>query len=325
MPRSIVYEGWEGMARIGIITAEADENVLALASTLELRGHEALWIDTSHFSPENRFAFRGDRVSYRGEDLEDVRAFFLRSVMSPIPPASVEDGELVLYDDWYQDYMVARERHGFWLSWMIALMRHGKPFVNPPALANLDPLKPLQLVDLKRRGIPTPRTLITNSPEEVRSFLAEVGEVVYKPVLGGAYCRRLDAEALERLEAIASSPVIFQEYVPGDNVRVTALPDRILSACVVAGDEVDFRAGEAFLMGGEPMTEVELPPAVRALCWAAMQACGQLFSGIDLKRTPSGEYVLLECNFRPAWRHVERGTGAPITEGLVDFLLRQGN
>lgn len=309
------------MKRIGIISAEADENVTALAAAIENRGDSVLWIDTSDFLADNWFSFVDDRGTYRGEFLSDLNAVFLRSIVAPLPYFEEIDGRMVPLGDWYQETMVAREKHSFWLSWMLALHRGGLPFVNPPVLANMDPLKPLQLAILKRAGIPVPRTLITSSPDEVRAFAADVGEVVFKPVAGGAYCQRLDAEALERLEAITRCPAVFQEYVPGDNVRVTALPGRILSACLVAGDEVDFRAGDAFLRGEEPMSEVELPEAVQAMCWRAMEACQHLFSGIDLMLTPAGEYVMLECNFRPAWLHIERATGAPISAGLADFML----
>lgn len=308
------------MARVGLITAEADENVVALAEALQQGGHEVLWVDTSGFDAANTFGWHEGACSYRGQGLEDVRAFFLRSIMSAVPAGYLEAGAHVLHADWFEDYQVARDRHGFWLSWLHILAGQGKALVNPPVLATMEALKPLQLSWLRRAGVRLPRTLITNSPAEVRAFHAAVGPVVFKPVLGGAHCQRLDEEAIARLHELVDTPVIFQEYVPGDNVRVTMLEGRVLSACRVAGDEVDFRAGEAFRQGLEPMTELALPPEVQDMCRRAMEACQLVFSGIDLMRTRDGEYVLLECNARPAWRHVERGTGAPITAALAEFL-----
>lgn len=310
------------MTRIGIINAGEDDHATHLARAIAQRGREVCWIDATDFTAESRFSFDGDRALYNDDPLDDVDAFFIRSVMAPFPYVFVADGEYHLYEDWHQDFMTAREKHVFLLSWLMQLGDQGKRLVNRPWLATLNPLKPYQIAVCRRAGIRVPRTLVTNSPQAVRDFKAEVGRVIFKPVVGGAYCQELDDDAMANLDAIARTPVTFQEYIPGDNVRVTALEDRILSACVVSGDEIDFRAGEAFMAGEEPMHEMELPEDARRMVFAAMKAHGLVFTGIDLKVTPAGEFVFLESNHSPAWLHVEAGTGAPITEALVDYLLR---
>lgn len=46
-------------------------------------------------------------------------------------------------------------------------------------------------------------------------------------------------------------------------------------------------------------------------------------SGIDLKRRPSGEYVVLEANSAPVYLDVEQKTGARITDTVIDWLELQ--
>jgi len=45
------------------------------------------------------------------------------------------------------------------------------------------------------------------------------------------------------------------------------------------------------------------------------------YSGIDIRRSPEGEYVFLECNPCPMFMHFETVTGYPISDRLVDLLL----
>jgi glutathione synthase/RimK-type ligase-like ATP-grasp enzyme len=46
-----------------------------------------------------------------------------------------------------------------------------------------------------------------------------------------------------------------------------------------------------------------------------------IFSGIDIRRTPAGEYVFLEGNPSPMFSYFEKVTGYPISDRLVDLLL----
>ena len=48
-----------------------------------------------------------------------------------------------------------------------------------------------------------------------------------------------------------------------------------------------------------------------------------LFTGIDLKETPDGEYYCFEVNPSPGFLFYEQGTGQPISKALAD-LLHQG-
>lgn len=306
--------------RIGLIGQAQEPHCLSVQEALASMGVEGFLIDASTFDETRRFGFREATVTYQGDPLDDVGAFFLRSILSPVPEVYVEGGAYHLYEDWHQSYMLSREKHGFLLAWMLALLDQGKPIINPPHLGTVSLLKPFQMFRLKHQGFPTPRTLVTNDPAEARSFVEQVGKAVCKPVLGGAFCERVTEEVLHRLPLIAGSPVIFQEEVEGPDIRVTAVPGRVLSAVSIESDQVDFRATDAYEVGAEVYTPVTLSREVSELCFRAMEATGLGFSGIDLKRTASGGYVILELNFSPAFLAIERKTGHAISEGLAEYL-----
>lgn len=306
------------LKRIGLVFGEEDRHIVALASELARQGHEPVDIDASASSAAAHFTLRQDAAFHAGRSMEDLSAVFLRSILGAWPDLRLEDGEYRVYGDWYQSMTLASERQALVMGWLMNLQER-VPFVNPLWLASMSPLKPLQLGQLIRAGIRVPRTLISNDRREIAAFRAAVGAAIFKPVTGGRYCERLTDEALREFDW-SRFPAVFQEYVPGDNVRVSALPGAILSACAVSGDEVDFRAAEAFIHGQEAMREIDLPEEAQRMCWKGLEACGLLFSGIDLKGSRETGYVMLECNQRPAWLHVEEATGAPITAGLAAFL-----
>lgn len=304
--------------RIGLVSGEEDRHVRALADELARQGHEAVEIDASGLSADCRFSLRQATPVFNGRPMDELSAVFLRSILGAWPDVQVVDGEYRIFSDWHESFTLASERQAMVMGWLMNL-QETVPFVNPLWLATMAPLKPLQLGQLMRAGISVPRTLVSNDRQEIEAFRAQVGDAIFKPVTGGRYCERLTDEALREIDW-ARFPSVFQEYVPGENVRVSALPGEILSACAVSGEEIDFRAAESFMHGQEAMREIDLPEEARRMCWKGLEACGLLFSGIDLKGTPEDGYVMLECNQRPAWLHVEEATGAPITEGLARFL-----
>lgn len=196
-----------------------------------------------------------------------------------------------------------------------------KRMVNPFGRCLPFEQKPFQLAALQRAGVPLPRTLITNFPDAVRAFRDDVGEVIYKPTAGGAETQVLDDEALKRLPAIASTPIIFQERVRGPDIRVTVVGERVVSAVEIPTTEVDYRKGERYRAGEQEYAAHALPPEAIALCLKVARTCHHQVSGIDLKQVGPERYVVLEANSAPVYLDIELKTGHPITEAIVDLLL----
>jgi glutathione synthase/RimK-type ligase-like ATP-grasp enzyme len=144
-----------------------------------------------------------------------------------------------------------------------------------------------------------------------------VKEIVYKPVSGGAACRKMGSRDWEpaRLKLLHSAPVLFQEYIEGDNVRVYAIGDRIISSGIIRSEELDYRGSE------ESIEKIKLPGAVARICLKAMKLCGMQFTGMDLKIKPDGEFIFIECNPSPMFIGFQAYTGDPIDEYLADYLL----
>src|SRR5262249_42372660 len=152
-----------------------------------------------------------------------------------------------------------RQHHGFVLSWLYALVDRGALLVNPPQQAYVGQLKPYHTLSLLRAGLPMPKTILTSDPIEAARFLLETPQAVYKPVMGGASARLVDRSVLDRLEQVTRHPAIFQEYIAGDNIRVTLTEKKILSAVRIPSDAVDFRDGSGYAEGKTKYESWPLP------------------------------------------------------------------
>ena len=308
--------------RAGIFGTDDDPQVLAVARELRALGAEDVLIRSDALDEGLALSELDGRVLYRGDDLSDLVGYYLRSVPMPSAPAFERDGTLVLYEDWFTSYMQQRERASYFVAWLLALQDRGVRLVNPPQAASVLQYKPFQLHALRKAGASVPRTLISNDPLAVRDF-AKQHDVIFKPLTGGALTRRLAEVSHDELEAVTASPVIFQERIEGDDVRVMLAGDAVVSAVVIRTPEqhLDFRDDPVYAAGDARYDEVTLPPDVVGQCRTAARACGLAFAGLDLKHTRDGRWVFLELNSSPIYLDVERKLGHPISRAVARLTL----
>jgi glutathione synthase/RimK-type ligase-like ATP-grasp enzyme len=264
-----------------------------------------------------------------GLDTRAVPAWYVRSVPLPLPfqPLDEEAGVGATADEVVRSsryaYAAGRERRSFVFSFLAALEYRGAAFFNRPALLVQHFLKLDQLERLRRASVPIPRTLATNDPEAVLEFVRICsGSIVYKPVAGGGFCRRITADDLaeQRLQLLANAPVVFQEEVPGRNVRVYVVGYRVVASYEIVADDLDYRGAERAVFR-TPLGDEEQEAACRAA-----RACDLPFTGIDIRRRPDGSFAVLECNPSPMFSGIERMTGdRPISRAIADLLIRSGH
>ena len=183
--------------------------------------------------------------------------------------------------------------------------------------------KPYQSLIIRQvEPLRIPRTLITSDPAAARAFFEVcAGEVIFKSLSSvRSIVRRMEPRDFERLLFLRECPAQFQEYVPGDNVRVHVVGDEIFATRAQTG-AVDYRYAQqqGFALEMEPTA---LPPQIAEACLRLTHTMGLLFAGIDLKETPDGEYYCFEVNPSPGFIFYERCTGQPISTSLVELLRR---
>jgi glutathione synthase/RimK-type ligase-like ATP-grasp enzyme len=180
--------------------------------------------------------------------------------------------------------------------------------------------KPYQGLLVGRCGLRTPPTLVTNDPDAVLEFLeAHGGEVIYKSLSGvRSIVRRVGPEHLARLPLLQHGPAQFQAFIPGDNVRVHTVGDQLFATRVFS-NVVDYRYARRD--GGDvQMVPFELPSEIAEACRRVARALDVTLAGIDLKRTPEGDYYCFEVNPSPGFLYYEQHTGQPISLALAELL-----
>ncbi|HTJ00445.1 MAG TPA: ATP-grasp domain-containing protein [Dongiaceae bacterium] len=148
---------------------------------------------------------------------------------------------------------------------------------------------------LKEQGLPHPRTFLVESPDQLEQLPLEYPLVV-KPLdrEGGWGVRQLNSQAearahLQQNSPAARLPLLFQEFVPGEDIGLSVLAHR--------GELVQWTVQRALPHGGLEFLE---SAGIRELGEKMVRAAG--YHGVanfDLQRNArDGTVKVLECNPR---------------------------
>ncbi len=322
---------------IGIYTRPSDDHLSRVLTELHKRQFPVVCFDSADFPQSLHLTARFDteQVSWQGDflhqeqhyRLEDFRSVWYRR------PSRTYTFVSGLSDDGYS-YAKAEAQRGF-----EGLLR-SLPclWVSHPDAIQAVGWKPGQLSSAQHVGLRVPRTLITNNMQAALQFFEECQEeVVYKPLSqgvphpkagevwqGAVYTTKITRSALqEHLEAITITATMLQEYIPkAFELRVNVIGSQVFAAEIHSQhserSRVDFRLGYG-----------NLQYAIHTLPSSIEQACRQLvrffrlqFAAIDLLVTPDGQYVFVDLNGNGQWGWIENHTGLPLTETLVNLLIR---
>lgn len=191
--------------------------------------------------------------------------------------------------------------------------------VNPLAAMASNNSKPYQLGLIRAAGFATPDTLLSTDPAAVREFRERHREVIYKSISSvRSIVSRLTDDHMDRLQDIRWCPTQFQEHIPGHDYRVHTVGDEIF-ACEIVSDADDYRYGARRGMEAQ-LRAYALPADCAETCRALARSLGLAVSGIDLRRTPDGDWYCFEVNPSPAFSYYEAATGQPIADSIAALL-----
>lgn len=230
-----------------------------------------------------------------GVDFADIAAVHIRckSVNTPafIPPLLDSASYLELRCRYLREQQYQSATNTF----IDQLARRGKLVINSFTSAYLDHDAKAQLYEkLRAQGFAVPRSLMTNDPDRALNFVTEVGQAIAKPTIGIGSTRRVTEADLGRLGELRACPVLLQEFVVGDTLRVHIVGDTVVLALkVISDDPVDSRTA---MKGVEYF---QLPEGEEQLLVKANRALGLHYAAWDILATPEGRYVYLDCNPGP--------------------------
>ena len=203
-------------------------------------------------------------------------------------------------------------------------------WVNSPKATYIAESKPYQLHIADEVGFAIPRTVITNSIDEIRSrFPAEVAIKSVDSVLlrdGDqsmfTYTSILSSQDIT-MASLRTAPVIAQEVLaPKIDLRVTVVENQVFAVQIlkagrgISGDwRLTDRAHLEYL-------DWNFSPALADQCLSLVTRLGLVFGAIDLAVTPDATYFI-EINPTGEWGWLS-SPRRPISAAIVDCLSHGG-
>ncbi|MFE9066804.1 hypothetical protein [Streptomyces violaceusniger] len=213
------------------------------------------------------------------------------------------------------------------------LMSLAARWMNHPSRASAAEFKPQQLRTARSMGLATPRTLITNSADEVRTFAENVKAPLITKPLGTPhvahsqgsetmYTREVDLDALGGVELTAH---LFQERVPKQyEVRLIVVGDTCHSVKIKAHSEAartDWRSDYDALEYEPIETPADVVNGVRGY----LARLALTYAAMDFIVQPNGQWTFLEANPSGQWawlNSAEIPLAASIAQTLENWCRR---
>ncbi|HEV7892160.1 MAG TPA: hypothetical protein VGP08_16055 [Pyrinomonadaceae bacterium] len=250
------------------------------------------------------------RTPTQDVDIREVTAAYVRPCDSRLLPAVARAGQ---GSELWRHATTVAEMFATWVELTPALV------VNRFSSMGSNGSKPYQLEIIRGHGFDVPDTLVTTDAEAVRAFRERHGEIIYKSVSSvRSIVSRLKPE--QPLDDVAFCPTQFQQYVPGTDHRVHVVGGEIFPCEIICG-ATDYR------YPGDEEVELRacsLPPEVEERCFRLSSAMNLPVAGIDLRRTPEGEWYCLEVNPSPAYSYYQAHAGLPISAAIARLLASAG-
>lgn len=192
--------------------------------------------------------------------------------------------------------------------------------VNRPAAMTANGSKPFQALQIQSGGFSIPDTLITTDPAAALAFWEKHGTVIYKSISSvRSIVSRLTPEHRERIHDVRWCPTQFQQFIPGDDYRVHVVGQKLFP-CRVFSEADDYRYSTRSGQSTK-IKRATLPDEIAARCLRLSAAVQLPVAGLDLRRTPSGEWFCFEINPSPGFTFYQEATKQPIAAAIASFLI----
>jgi RimK family alpha-L-glutamate ligase len=210
---------------------------------------------------------------------------------------------------------------------MDCLGRHeaaGGVVVNPSRAIEAAVDKFLTSAKLQQAGIPTPRTIVCQTPDDAIVAFQELGgDVVLKPLFGseGRGITRLNDEALAlrafKMLSQLGAVLYLQEFVEheGFDLRLMIIGKRVLA--MRRRNPLDWRTNVSRGATTEPFAPTE---AMVELAQRAAEVVGAPLAGVDLLPRRDGALFCIEVNAVPGWKALARTHNVDVARMVLDFV-----
>ncbi|MFF3331667.1 RimK family alpha-L-glutamate ligase [Streptomyces sp. NPDC002888] len=195
-------------------------------------------------------------------------------------------------------------------------------WVSSPEATDRAADKLYQLAVARAEGFRVPRTLVSQSRQEVVEFAHRTGRIIVKPVVGASgplmFTQYVDDPSAIPEPSFHACPAVYQEYIPGRrHVRLNCFGEEMYAA-LIETDRLDWRPDL-----NVPISRWPVPDDLARRVTAVLRRLGLRMGVVDIKLTPQDEPVWLEVNPQGQFLFLEPLLGEPLADRFLDFLISQ--
>lgn len=271
-----------------------------------------------------KVALNGRHVECSIPSYEEIGVLWYRRIPMPEPSTLLSEGDR---------RFVTTEAQTFLRSALYILGKKSRNKVNDPSRAAIANLKPIQLIEAKTCGFTVPRTLISNDPSEIASFVS-LGDTrkihkSFTPYMwtnpdsgktSSNYTQFISPEDAQDSESMQATPAIFQDYIEGlEELKVFVFGNEIEAVSVISRSTCDSRTDKyrQYVLPSIPLTQTE-----RGMIHKLLDTLGLVVATLDFIRTKDGELVFLEVNESGNWLFMEFGVPElMLLDRFTNFLI----
>jgi len=203
----------------------------------------------------------------------------------------------------------------------------GIPLVNGLDAIRLTSNQFLTLQALVVAGVPVPDTLFINAADGTRKVTAQVGAypVVVKATNGrqgaGVALVKNENELAQVMHARLQKTrgLLLQRFIPTRgrrDIRALVIGEEVVGAMRLLPPAGEFRAN--YHLGATGQVQV-LTDTVAGIAVEAARAVGLDIAGVDLSMDAKDRVYVLEVNYAPGFKGLEKATGLDIAGLMVDY------
>jgi hypothetical protein len=307
-----------------IVTATNDLHAIAIRDKARELGYSEIHIfECDRIAQRFALSYRVDRngmtdrlVVSDGKEISvsDVKIIWLRRMRSdqfltfPIKDVAARD-------------IINNDCRGGFLGFL-SVKYKGKWISNPQASIRASD-KIYQLSIAEKNGFLIPKTLITQSYDDLMDFYEECNSgIIVKTIVGAnepfLQTVPIDDPSKFSREDYEAAPAIYQELIKGvDHLRLLCFGDRSLCGRI-STEIIDWRINlEA------NFSSWQVPPRLHKMVRATLDDLGLEMGVIDIKINDKGEYVWFEVNPQGQFIFMEPLTNIGFIEEFSNYLIAE--
>ncbi len=190
--------------------------------------------------------------------------------------------------------------------------------------------KILQLKTAKTIGFNVPDTIITNSHNELVSFIQNDKPYCIKPLYLGVheingnnfipYNSKL--EKSDDLTLVNNFPALIQEYIEKEyELRIIVVGNDLFAIKIDSQNNIDtqedWRVNNCLSV---PYSLIELPEEIKVRCKKIVEQFNLNFSSMDLIYSKTGDYYFLDLNPNGQWAWIDEILNLNISKSIGEFF-----